>query len=64
MLDLPLCRVFLMDDTQYPCWLVLVPRVNRVREVIELSEVQQAQMWREVAAASRVVQVGAGAGWL
>lgn len=51
-----------MDDTQYPCWLVLVPRVNCVREVIELSEAQQQQMWREVAATSRVVQVGAGAG--
>ena len=29
MLDLPLCKVLLFDDTNYPCWLVLVPR--RVR---------------------------------
>lgn len=29
MLDLQLCKVLLFDDTNYPCWLVLVPR--RVR---------------------------------
>ena len=39
------------------CRLVLVPRVNRVREVTELSEEQQAALWREVDAAARVVQV-------
>lgn len=55
--DLPLCKVLVCDDAQYPCWLVLVPRVNRVREVTELREEQQEQLWREVAAASRVVQV-------
>lgn len=35
-----------------------MPRVNRVKEVVELSEAQQATLWREVAAAERVVQVG------
>ncbi|PRW45654.1 histidine triad (HIT) [Chlorella sorokiniana] len=54
--ELPLCKVLLCDDVQYPCWLVLVPRVNRVREVIELSEEQQASLWREVDAAARVIQ--------
>ena len=29
VLDLQLCKVLLFDDTNYPCWLVLVPR--RVR---------------------------------
>lgn len=23
-----LCKVFLMDDANYPCWLVLVPQIN------------------------------------
>ncbi|KAI7838459.1 hypothetical protein COHA_007722 [Chlorella ohadii] len=54
--ELPLCKVLLCDDAQYPCWLVLVPRVNRVREVLELTEEQQAALWREVDAAARVIQ--------
>ncbi|PSC73853.1 histidine triad (HIT) [Micractinium conductrix] len=54
--DLPLCRVLWCDDANYPCWLVLVPRVNRVREVLQLSEEQQAAVWREVAAAAAVVR--------
>jgi hypothetical protein len=34
VLDLPLCRVYLMNDSNYPCWLVLVPLVaGDVREV-------------------------------
>lgn len=40
-----------------PARLVLVPRINRVREVLELSEEQQAALWREVDAAARVIQV-------
>ncbi len=106
--ELPLCKVLLCDDAQYPCWcvcavlsgdlaayqfarapsrlphrprplgcavpapllsnappaalarLVLVPRVNRVREVLELTEEQQAALWREVDAAARVIQVREG----
>lgn len=67
MCDLPLCRVLLMDDAQYPCWLVLVPRANRLREVIDLPPDQQQQLWREVALASQAVQVlwgGGGPLWL
>ena len=56
MCDLPLCRVLLVDDASYPCWLVLVPRLNHVREVTQLGAGQQAQLWREVAAAARVVE--------
>ena len=58
--DLPLCKVLLCDDANYPCWVVLVPRVNRVTEVLQLTEAQQAQLWREVAAAARVIQVRVG----
>lgn len=29
--DLDLCKVFLMDDATYPCWLVLVPKQVRDR---------------------------------
>ena len=44
--DLPLCRALLMNDARYP-WVVLVPRVSSVSEVFELSEEEQAQLWRE-----------------
>ncbi|KAL4447727.1 hypothetical protein ABPG75_004946 [Micractinium tetrahymenae] len=54
--DLPLCRVLVCDDASYPCWLVLVPRANRAREVLDLDSAQRAQLWREVEAAARVVQ--------
>ncbi|GGW34221.1 HIT domain-containing protein [Vreelandella hamiltonii] len=47
--DLPLCRVLLMNDARYP-WVVLVPRVNDVSEVFELSDTDQAQLWREASA--------------
>lgn len=26
-----LCRIFLMDDANYPCWIVLVPQINDVK---------------------------------
>ncbi|MGJ8687757.1 MAG: HIT domain-containing protein [Spongiibacteraceae bacterium] len=44
--DLPLCRVLLMNDQQYP-WLVLVPRREALREFIDLSEEDLAQYQRE-----------------
>lgn len=50
--ELPLCRVLLMNDAQYP-WFILVPRRAGVREVYQLSDADQAQLWRESAALSR-----------
>lgn len=44
--DLPLCRVLLMNDARYP-WMILVPRLNNISEVFELSETDQAQLWQE-----------------
>ena len=44
--ELPLCRVLLMNDQQYP-WLILVPRRADVSEVFELSEADQALLWQE-----------------
>jgi diadenosine tetraphosphate (Ap4A) HIT family hydrolase len=36
--DLPLCRVLVIKDAQYP-WLLLVPRRNNANEIIDLDEV-------------------------
>jgi len=44
--DLPLCRVLLMNDNQFP-WLILVPRVADVAEIIDLDEAQQQQFLKE-----------------
>ena len=44
--DWPLCEVRVMDDGQFP-WFLLVPKVADVREVIDLSEDDQLQLLRE-----------------
>lgn len=54
---LPLCELRLMDDARYP-WLVLVPRRAGMTEIADLTESEQAQLWREAnqsAAALRAV---------
>ena len=53
--DLPLCRVLLLKDANYP-WLVLVPQVADCKEIIDLSESQQSLLWQESAKVSRVLQ--------
>lgn len=44
--DFPLCRCLLMNDMHYP-WLILVPRVDGIREIFELSVKDQQQLMRE-----------------
>jgi diadenosine tetraphosphate (Ap4A) HIT family hydrolase len=44
--DLPLCRVLLKDDANYP-WFVLMPRRTGVREFYELDDADITQFWRE-----------------
>ena len=51
----PLCHVLLMDDTHYP-WLVLVPEVVGVTEIIDLAAAQRAQLAVETDAAARALR--------
>lgn len=51
----PLSDLRLMDDANHP-WLILVPRIEAATELIDLSESQQAQLTREIAAASRALK--------
>ncbi|MFC3031125.1 HIT domain-containing protein [Pseudoalteromonas fenneropenaei] len=53
--DWPLCRVLLMNDSQYP-WFILVPRVNNVKEIIDLSDDQQLQLWQESSTLSHMLR--------
>lgn len=50
--DFPLCRLLLMNDAQYP-WFILVPRREDAREIYLLDEPDQLQLWRESAQLSR-----------
>jgi diadenosine tetraphosphate (Ap4A) HIT family hydrolase len=52
--DLPLCRVLLMNDAQYP-WFILVPRRENAREIYLLDEADRLQLWRESAQLSRAM---------
>jgi diadenosine tetraphosphate (Ap4A) HIT family hydrolase len=53
--DLPLCRLLLIRDANYP-WLVLVPRRADVTEIIDLDEGAQAQLMTEITRVSRALR--------
>jgi len=53
--DLPLSRLLVMNDANYP-WLILVPRKGDITEVIDLDEGEQAQLMREVTLAARALR--------
>jgi diadenosine tetraphosphate (Ap4A) HIT family hydrolase len=52
--DLPLTRVLLANDANYP-WLILVPRLPGLVELIDLEENAQIQLLGEIATASRAL---------
>lgn len=52
--DLPLCRLLLMNDAQYP-WTILVPRREGLREIYQLNATDQPQFWRESAQLSKAL---------
>lgn len=51
---LPLCKLLLMNDMQYP-WFILVPQRADIREIFELSEAEQGQFWLESRRLSQVL---------
>lgn len=53
--DLPLCRVLLAKESQYP-WLILVPRVADLREIHHLVPAQQQQLMQESCAVATVME--------
>jgi diadenosine tetraphosphate (Ap4A) HIT family hydrolase len=53
--DLPLCRVLVIKDANYP-WLLLVPRREGAIEIIDLDEVSQAQLMTEVSRVARALK--------
>jgi len=45
--DLPLSRVLIINDANYP-WVLLVPRRPDISEITELDEVERAQLMTEI----------------
>jgi diadenosine tetraphosphate (Ap4A) HIT family hydrolase len=53
--DMPLSRVLLMNDANYP-WLILVPRRANLVELIDLDDSGQATLMIEIARAARALK--------
>jgi len=53
--DLPLCRVLVIKDAHYP-WLLLVPRRSDIVEIIDLGDVEQAQLMTEISRVARALK--------
>ena len=53
--DLPLCRVLLNDDANYP-WLVMVPRRAGLVELIDLDEAARVTLMGEIAQVSAALK--------
>jgi diadenosine tetraphosphate (Ap4A) HIT family hydrolase len=52
--DLALSSVLLLNDARFP-WFVLVPRIEGVSELTDLSDEQSAQLMQDIRIAARVM---------
>jgi len=53
--DLPLSRVLVMNDANYP-WLILVPRKPDITEVIDLEDGEQSELMAEITRVARALR--------
>lgn len=53
--DLDLSQIRLGANSTFP-WVLLIPKRNNIREIIELEELDQQQLMREIVQVSRAVQ--------
>ncbi len=53
--DLPLSRLILMNDKRFP-WLILVPRQQEIREIIDLPPPERAILIEEIAGVSTALK--------
>jgi len=58
--DFPLCRLLLSNDSNYP-WFILVPRINGISEVFQLSVINQQKLWNETTTLAQLLSEGFGA---
>lgn len=57
--DFQMCRLLLMNDRQYP-WFILVPRRENLRELYELGELDRQQVDRESATLAKAMMEAFG----
>lgn len=55
VIDLPLCEVRLNHNAAFP-WIILIPRVAGMVEIIDLDETQQLQLLKEIRASSQIMK--------
>ncbi|MCX9152727.1 HIT domain-containing protein [Pseudomonas sp. TB1-B1] len=55
--DFPLCRLLLSNDSNYP-WFILVPRIEGISEVFQLSVQDQQTLWQETTALAQWLNQG------
>lgn len=53
--DFTLCRLLLMNDRQYP-WFILVPQREEVSELFQLDSADQNQLWQEATTLAEVLK--------
>lgn len=58
--DFPLCRLLLMNDANYP-WFILVPRREEISELFQLDPADQQALWREATALAETLKDTFGA---
>ncbi|MNV72663.1 HIT domain protein [compost metagenome] len=58
--DFPLCRLLLMNDANYP-WFILVPRREEVSELFQLDALDQQALWQEATMLAETLKDAFGA---
>lgn len=53
--ELALCSVLLMDDARFP-WLILVPRIAGMRELLDLDDASRTDLYAEIDRVSRAIR--------
>ena len=53
--DFPLCRLLLMNDANYP-WFILVPRREAVSELFQLDIADQQSLWQETTRLAQILK--------
>ena len=54
--DFPLCKFLLMNDSNYP-WFLLVPRINNIKELYELKQKERVQLDFEIVEVSKFINL-------
>ena len=54
IIDLPLCRVLLENESHYP-WIILVPRQLNLSRIMDLSSSDQLQLLKELDWAQKII---------